>query len=386
VKDAFLSYGRQWIDEDDLAAVRGVLESDFLTQGPWVSRFEESIKEITEAKYCVAVSSATAGLHLAVEALRLGKGAMGVTSPNTFVASANCMVYNNVRPVFSDIDQRTYCLSPALLEERITQETQLLIPVHFAGQAAGMNAIASIGRKRGLHIIEDAAHALGSRYADGRPVGCCSGSDMTVFSFHPVKTVTTGEGGAVTTNDPRLYDRLCLLRSHGIRKPTDASERPEEPWFYEMINVGYNYRMSDIHAALGWSQLKKLPMFARRRRQIVNRYTEAFTPLDWLTVPHEENGLDSCFHLYVLLIDFQRIQKSRGAVMRELKEKGIGTQVHYIPVHTQPFYADNFAQGWGKFPVAEHYYARALSIPLFPRMTDADVERVVDAITALTSR
>jgi UDP-4-amino-4,6-dideoxy-N-acetyl-beta-L-altrosamine transaminase len=384
VKRPFLSYGRQWIDKKDIAAVQSVMESDFLTQGPWVSRFEESIKDITGAKYCVAVSNATAGLHSAVAALEIERNAEGITSPNTFVASANCMTYNGLKAVFSDIDERTYCMSSELLEGRISRETRLLIPVHFAGQAAGMDQISGIGRKHGLSIIEDAAHAIGSKYKDGRSVGCCAGSDMTVFSFHPVKTITTGEGGAVTTNDSHLYEKLCLLRNHGIRKHDGI--RPDEPWYYEMVDAGFNYRMTDIQAALGWSQLKKLPLFMRRRKEIVKQYNNAFAELNWLKPPYEEAGLDSCFHLYVLLIDFPKIGKTRGAAMQELKERGIGTQVHYIPVQTQPFYAKKYGYSSSDCPIAERYYAQALSIPLYPRMSDSDVERVVDAVRALGPR
>jgi UDP-4-amino-4,6-dideoxy-N-acetyl-beta-L-altrosamine transaminase len=378
-----LSYGRQWIDEEDLAAVREVLTSDYLTQGPSVVRFEEALREITGAKYCLAVCNATAALHIAVAALQTGDEAQGITSPITFVASANCMTNNGVRPVFSDIDACTYCMSPAALEESVSDRTRLIIPVHFAGQAASMPQISAIARKKGIYVIEDAAHALGSKYADGRMVGCCNYSDMTIFSFHPVKTITTGEGGAITTNNPQLFEKLRLLRNHGIQKPQGQSGKSKEPWFYEMIAPGFNFRMSDIHAALGCSQLKKLSKFVRRRKQIVAAYNKAFAGIDWLTLPKEEEGLDSCFHLYVLLLDFPKIGKTRSEVMRELDEKGIGTQVHYIPVNTQPFYRKAYGYGWGDCPVAEQYYAHALSIPLFPRMSDTDVDRVVDAIRAL---
>ena len=373
----FLSYGKQWLDEDDKRAVLEVLESDFLTQGPSVAEFEKAICNYTGAKFCVAVANGTAALHLAVAALDIEKGSEGITSPITFVASANCLVYNNLKPIFADIDEKTYNIDPAEIEKKITNKTKVIIPVHFAGQPADMGEIAKIAKEHHLFVIEDAAHAIGSKYKDGSKVGSCKYSDLTIFSFHPVKTITTGEGGVITTNDEKLYQKLLLLRSHGITKnPSELSQNPG-PWYYEMQTLGYNYRLSDIQAALGISQIEKLDKFSRRRREIVNKYNKAFAEFKNVVIPFEADGLDSTFHLYVLKIDFEKIGKSREIVMNELKQRNIGTQVHYIPVHLQPYYQKHFGYKEDDFAKAEAYYKKCLSLPLFPKMTDEDINFVI---------
>ncbi len=379
----FIPYGRQWIDDDDIAAVKKVLTSDFLTQGPEVVEFEQKICSFTEAKHCIAVSNGTAALHLAVAALQIEAGYEGITSPITFAASANCMCYNSLQPKFCDIDAKTYTMDPSKLENSVTDKTKLIVPVHFAGQPADMRAIQKIADAQHINIIEDAAHAIGSVYQDGSPVGNCKYSDMTIFSFHPVKTITTGEGGAITTNNEELYSRLLQLRSHGITKDPGKMLRNEGPWYYEMQELGYNYRLSDIHAALGSSQLDKLTDFKKRRRQIVEHYNSAFNDVEWITTPFEAKGVDSCFHLYTILIDFTRLQKSRTEVMDELRRKNIGTQVHYIPVHLQPFYKTHFSTAAGQFQVAEEYYKKTLSLPLYPKMSEADVLHVIEAVKGL---
>lgn len=376
----FLPYGRQFIDEDDIAAVVETLRADYLAQGPQVEKMERAICDITGARYCVVVSNATAGLHISVSALDLKPDCEGITSPITFVASSNCLVYNGLVPCFADIDAKTYCIDPKEIERRIGPRTRVLVPVDFAGQAADMKSIKSIAEKNGLRIIEDAAHAIGSNYPDGSPVGSCKYSDMTVFSFHPVKTITTGEGGAVTTNDKSLYDRLLLLRSHGIEKDPDNIPDYPGPWYYEMNELGFNYRMTDIQAALGNSQLKKLGLFKKRRREILTRYNEAFSNLPNVTIPWETPGADSCFHLYILLIEFEKMGRSRKDVMGELTAAGVGTQVHYIPVPYQPYYKTKYFTKRGDFPVSDYYYDRALSMPLFPRMDDDDVEKVITVV------
>ena len=378
-----LSYGRQLIDEDDIRAVVAALKSDFLTQGPAVAAFEQDICAQTGAKYCVAVANATAGLHIAVATLGLEPGTEGITSPNTFLASANCLAYNGLVPCFADIDPKTYNISPEKIRERITSKTRVLIPVDFAGQASRMAEIKAIAEEKGLFVIEDAAHAIGSQYADGSYVGSCRYSDMTVFSFHPVKTITTGEGGAITTNDEKLYRALLALRSHGMTKNPDELTRRPGRWYYEMQSLGFNYRLTDLQAALGSSQLKKLALFKERRRRIVDAYNGAFAALPWFTRPYEEPGLSSCFHLYAALLDFGRLGKTRDEVMGELQSAGIGTQVHYIPVHLQPFYRERYGYREGDYPEAERYYERALSLPLFPAMTDEDVRHVIDAVVKL---
>jgi len=380
----FIPYGRQWIDEADIAAVNAVLTSDYLTQGPAIEEFENEIKKITGAKYCVAVSNATIGLHIAVAALELKSGAEGITTPITFVASANCLASNNLIPVFADIDSKTYNISPAEIEKKITQKTKVLIPVDFAGQAVDIEAIKTIADKHNLYIIEDAAHAIGSFYGDGMPVGCCHKADITVFSFHPVKTITSGEGGAITTNDEQIYRKLLKLRTIGITKNADELSQNPGTWYYEMQSLGTNARLTDIQAALGKSQLSKLQLFKERRREIVKKYNEAFEKIPYLTIPYEEHKNSSCFHLYVLQIDFEKISKPRQNVMQELKEKGIGTQVHYIPVNSQPYYTKNFGiYNPEHFSIANTYYQKALSLPLYPKMADSDVDRVICAIKEL---
>lgn len=391
---AFLNYGKQWINDDDIYAVVETLKSDFLTQGPKVKEFEDAICEYTGAKYCVAVANGTAALHIAVASLEIEKGKEGITSPNTFMATSNSMIYNGLKPVFADIDKKTYCIDPEKIKGNITENTRLIIPVHFAGQPCDMQQIYQIATShepramsQQLFIIEDAAHAIGSRYKDGSKVGNCKYSDITIFSFHPVKTITTGEGGAITTNNKELYERLLLLRNHGITKDNSKlsikHSTLNEPWYHEMQILGFNYRITDIQASLGISQLKKLDKFVTRRREIVSKYNNAFKDIDWLTIPYEKPDVYSAFHLYVLQIDFDKIGKSRKQVMEELRLKNIGTQVHYIPVHTQPYYQINYGYKWGDYPIAEDYYEKALSIPLYPKMTDNDVEYVIENILEL---
>lgn len=378
-----IPYGSQWIDESDIVAVCEVLRHGNLTQGPVGPAFEQALADYVGAKYCVTFSNATAGLHCAVRALDLPEGSEGVTTPNTFVASANCMAYCGMTPVFADIDPRTYNVTAETIAQRVTPDTRVLIPVHFAGQACDMEHIGALAKKHDLRVIEDAAHAIGSTYADGRKVGCCAYSDLTVFSFHPVKTLTCGEGGAVTTNDPELYRRLLLFRSHGITKDSALLTRTSPgPWYYEMLELGFNYRMTELQAALGLSQLRRLEAFKRRRREIVATYNAAFADLPMLKTPYEMPGLSSCFHLYLVRIDFQGIGKSRTAVMSELATKGVGSQVLYIPVYTQPWYERIYGVRRGLCPEAEAYYDEALALPLYPRMSDGDVRTVIEAVKA----
>lgn len=381
----FIGYGRQWIDRDDLRAVAEVLKSDFLTQGPKVEEFEKAICRYTGAKYAVAVSNGTTALHLAVLALQIKQGSEGITSPNTFVASSNALVYGSLKPVFADIDEQTYNINPEEIKKKVTAKTKLIIPVHFAGQSADMKEISKISKAKKIFVIEDASHSIGSRYEDGSRVGSCKYSDLTTFSFHPVKTITAGEGGAIMTNDKKLYERLLLLRTHGITKdPKQLSQNPG-PWYYEMKLLGFNYRLTDIQCALGLSQLKKLNKFIKRRRTIVDCYNKAFSKLENITTPHEKDGLKSCFHLYVVKIDFSKIKLTRTELVNKLKQAGIGTQVHYIPVHLQPYYRKAFGYKKGDYPIAERYYQQCLSLPLYPKMTDRDVLRVVSCVTRCLS-
>jgi UDP-4-amino-4,6-dideoxy-N-acetyl-beta-L-altrosamine transaminase len=383
----FIKYAGQTIDEDDIQAVVEVLKSDYLSQGPKIEEFEKKLADFTGARFCLAVASGSAALHLAVKALDLPGGAGGITSPITFVASLNALIHNRIKPDFADIDGRTYCLSPLALEERIGENSKVVIPVHFAGQPVEMPAIFDSAQRNGMFVIEDAAHALGSRFSDGTPVGSCRYCHMTTFSFQPLKTITTGEGGAITTNDPGIYERLLQYRNHGIVKNRAQfkARKPEEqgPWYHEIQSLGFNFRMTDFQAALGISQLNKISRFIARRREIVQRYNMAFSDLEWMAVPLERPEVFSAFHLYVVKMDFKRIRKSRTQVMEELKANGIGTQVHYIPLHLQPYYKNNYAFQEGDFPIAEAYYRGCLSLPLHVGLSDEDVERVIEGVRGL---
>ena len=376
----FISYGKQWIGQDDINSVVKVLKSDYLTCGPKVAEFEKEICKYTGAKYCVAVSNGTTALHLAVAVLEIKEKSEGITTPITFVASANCLVYNNLIPVFADINEKTYNIDPEEIKKRITKKTKVIVAVDFAGQPADMKEISNIAKLNNLYVVEDAAHAIGSKYADGTKVGSCKYSDLTTFSFHPVKTITTGEGGAITTNNKKLYQKLLLLRSHGITKNSEELSQNPGPWYYEMQDLGFNFRLTDIQAALGVSQLKKLDKFVSRRKTIVEKYNLAFEKISSCITPFEIVKKNAAFHLYVLQIDFERIRKSRKKIMEELKKNNIGTQVHYIPVHLQPYYRKEFGYKKGDYPIAENYYEKALSIPLFPKMTDSEIVKVIGEI------
>ncbi len=378
-----ISYGRQYLDSADMNQVMETLNSDFLTQGPKVAEFEKALCEYTGAQYCLAVSNGTAALHLAVLALEIEEGSEGITSPNTFVASSNAMVYCGLSPKFADINPISYNISPEEILKTLSQKTKLLIPVHFAGRSCDMESISNIAKENKLHVIEDAAHAIGSCYPSGERVGSCAYSDLTTFSFHPVKTITTGEGGAITTNSKELYEKLLLLRSHGITKDKNLLLSNHGPWYYEMQTLGFNYRLSDLQAALGVSQLNKLDSFKEKRLQIIERYDQAFKEFEWLQIPYNVHNDLTCYHLYVIQIQFEKINLTRTEVMQKFFEAGVGTQVHYIPVHIQPFYKENFGTSEGDFPHAENYYTKCLSLPLFPAMTEDEIERVITAVHSL---
>ena len=378
-----IPYGKQSIDDSDINSVVEVLKSDFLTQGPKVKEFEDAICAYTGADYCVAVANGTAALHLAVAALNLEKGSEGITSPITFVASANAIVYSGLIPVFADIDKDTANIDPSCIKKAITKKTSLIIPVHFAGLPVNMKLVSEIAQSAEISVIEDAAHAIGSEYEDGSKVGNCKYSDMTTFSFHPVKTITSGEGGAITTNNEELYKRLLKLRTHGITKE-NMSENPG-PWYYEMQELGFNYRLTDIHAALGISQLKKLDRFALRRREIVKAYNIAFSDVEEL-MPLNTRVDGVAYHLYVLLIDFDKIGCSRTELMALLEEKGIKTQVHYIPVCNQPYYQKNYKIEQEQYVESQEFYNKSLSLPLYPTMTDDDVAVVIKTLLEFIKR
>ena len=384
-----IPYGRQDITQEDIDSVVEVLQSDFLTQGPQVPAFETAISEYCGVEYTLAVNSGTSALHIACLALGIGPGDEVWTSPITFVASANCARYCGASVDFVDIDPRTYNMSVEALAEKLQQRKSaggtlpsLVIPVHLCGQSCDMAAIRALGDEYGFRIVEDASHALGGRYQDG-PIGDCRYSDMAVFSFHPVKIITTAEGGAVTTNSAELAEKLALFRSHGVTRDEPLMTRPSHgPWYYEQIELGYNYRMTDLQAALGSSQMKRLDPSVARRHEIAERYDAKLADLP-LQVPFREAFGYSAFHLYVVLLEKARAAERR-AVFESLRAQGIGVNVHYIPVHLQPFHRESGREA-GAFPCAEDYYARAISIPMYASLTDQQQDEVVAALGSALS-
>ena len=369
----YIPYGRQSIDEEDIQAVVEVLRSDYLTTGPKVAEFEKKIAEYTGAKYAVAVSNGTAALHVACLAAGIKEGDEVITTPITFAASANCALYCGAKPVFADIDPKTYNISAEEIEKKITPKTKAIIPVHYTGQPCDMNRIHAIAKKHGLLVIEDGAHALGAVY-HGKKVGFL-GSDMTCFSFHPVKPITTGEGGMVMTDDEALYKKLLLYRSHGITREESMLKEQQGAWYYEQQCLGYNYRITDIGCALGLSQLKKLDSFLKRRKEIAARYTEAFDGLDGIQVPEQMDGCESGWHLYMI----QVLKKDRKEVFDRLRDAGIGVNVHYIPVYQFPYYREH---GYREAccEQAEKFYERAISLPVFPGLTEEQQEYVIQKV------
>jgi perosamine synthetase len=393
----FLPYGRQSISEDDIASVSEVLRSDFLTCGPKVEEFERQFAAVVGARHAVAVNNATAALHLAMRVTNMGIGDRVITSPNTFLASANAAAYVGATPDFSDIDPVSYNLDPACLKESWRSDTKAVVAVDYGGQPCDMPAVAEVAREHGAIIIEDACHGVGGGFLhEGRSwkLGGHPWADITTFSFHPVKTMTTGEGGALVTENDEYADRARRLRNHGMERDparfvsSDSCSLTSEkgPWYYEMSDLGYNYRITDLQCALGLSQLNRLDQFVTRRRQIVSYYNAAFSGISWLTTPglrDTRNREEIAWHLYTLQVDFEAIGKTRTQTMLELREKRVGTQVLYIPVHLQPFYRQSYGYALGKCPHAEAFYAKALTLPLYPAMTDADAEHVIAAVRGL---
>ncbi|UQA58063.1 UDP-4-amino-4,6-dideoxy-N-acetyl-beta-L-altrosamine transaminase [Polyangium aurulentum] len=376
---SFLPYGRHSIDEEDVAAVVAVLRGGMLTQGPEIDAFEADVARAVGARFAVAFSNGTAALHAACAALGLGPEDEVITTPFTFSASANCVRYVGAKPVFVDVEPVAGTIDPELVARAIGPRTRAIIPVHFAGQPARMNDLSALAQQHGLAIIEDAAHALGATYR-GEPIGDGKRAAMAMFSFHPVKHVTTGEGGAITTNDEALRDKLRLFRTHGITRDPRLLTRPSPgPWYQEQIMLGYNYRLTGLQAALGQSQLKKLGRFVSRRRELAAKYDAMFEGVKGIRPLGRLEGTEHAFHIYVARIDFEGLGRSRAAVMEALKARGIGTQVHYVPVHLHPDYAF-LGLGEGAFPVTERIYTESLTLPLFPAMNDGDVDRVVGAL------
>jgi UDP-4-amino-4,6-dideoxy-N-acetyl-beta-L-altrosamine transaminase len=380
----FIPYGRQSISEADIQAVVDVLRSDWLTQGPAIECFEKIVADYCGVKHAVAVNSATSALHIACLSAGLGLGDILWTSPNTFVASANCALYCGASVDFVDIDPRTYNISTSELEKKLIRARALgclpkvLIPVHFSGQSCDMERIAQLGQEYGFTIIEDASHAIGGKYK-GELVGNCHYSDMTVFSFHPVKIVTTGEGGMVLTNEFKLAQKLKLLRSHGVTRDFALmQENCDDPWYYEQVELGYNYRMTDIQAALGVSQMTRIDEFIDTRHRLARRYDSLLGKLP-LILPRQSLEAHTAFHLYVVKIDSTQTNISRRYVFDQLRAANIGVNVHYIPVHTQPYYK-NLGFTVGMFPEAERYYSEAISLPIFAGMTETQQNQVIEAV------
>jgi len=373
-----LPYGKHDINQADIDSVVNVLQSDFLTQGPQVPLFEEAVSNYCGSQHGVAVNSATSALHIACLALSLGKGDYFWTSPNSFVASANCGLYCGAKVDFVDIDEKTYNMSVVELEKKLIQAKKdnklpkIVIPVHFAGQSCDMKKIYSLGKEYGFSIIEDASHAIGGKYLD-KPVGGCQYSDITVFSFHPVKIITTAEGGLATTNSRELSEKMQMLRSHGItRNPSLMNKESEGEWYYQQIDLGFNYRMTELQAALGISQIQRLDDFVIRRNALGERYDKLLDGMA-LVKPSQFEDSSSAMHLYPIKVD------NRGEIFKKLREGGVGVSVHYIPIHMQPYYKSLGFKS-ADFPVSEDYYNRAVSIPLFAKMTENQQDKVIKCL------
>lgn len=378
MKSDFMPYGRQYIDNKDIDEIVKILKSDWLTQGPKIEEFEKKIAKYCNAKYAVAVSSGTAALHAAYFAANIGSGDEVIISSLNFAAASNIIAILGGKPVFVDIQKDTLNMEFKNLERKITKKTKAIIPVDFAGHPCDLDEIMRIAKKHNLLVIEDAAHSLGSEYK-GRRVGGIA--DMTVFSFHPVKLITTGEGGMVLTNNKKFYEKLKTFRHHGIvKKPNKGG------WCYEIKEPGLNMRITDFQCALGLSQFNKMEEFIKRRREIISKYNEAFKSIDEIIIPTEKEYIKSSYHIYVIKLNLKNVETKRKKIFKELQKRHIGVQVHYIPLHLQPFYKKSFGYKKGDFPVAEDYYKRAITIPLFSTMTDIQVRRVIKNIKEIISK
>jgi len=388
----FLPYSRQSIDKKDIYEVTKTLKKDFITQGPKIYEFEKNFAKYVKAKYAVACATGTAALHIACQSLKLGKGRNLLTSPITFVASANCAQFLGADTHFADIDLDNYCISPSSLEKILkNKKIDIVVVVHMSGHPADLEGINNLKKKYDFKIIEDACHALGSSYKN-KKIGSCFYSDISTFSFHPVKPITTGEGGMVTTNSEKIYKSLLKFRTHGIHKNKDDFFNKDmaydkignvNQWYYEMSDLGHNHRITDFQSALGNSQLKKIDKFIQARRKIAKIYNNGFSKNKFIKVPKVNPNISHAYHLYTLLIDFKRINKSRNEIMKKLRDMNIGTQVLYIPVHLQPYYLKKYGFKIGDFPNAENYYESCLSIPIFPNIQKREIDYVIDRINNL---
>lgn len=376
VRNTMLPYGQQWLDEEDISAVVAVLRGDFITQGPAIQEFEAKVANYVGAKYAVAFANGTAALHGACFAAGIGQGDEVITTPITFLASSNCILYQGGTPVFADIDMDTYNLDPNQVEMLITKKTKAIIAVDFSGQPVEIDRLNMIAKDHGLVLIEDAAHSLGASYQEVK-VG--SWADMTMFSFHPVKHVTTGEGGVIVTNNENYYHQLQLFRNHGLTRNPNEMLNNEGPWYYEMHSLGYNYRMTDLQAALGASQMNKLDSFVKRRREIAEQYNKELAGIEGLVLPFQHKDSNSSWHIYVTRWIPEVLNGTRKEFFEALRKLNIGVNVHYIPVYLQPYY-QKLGYESGLCPNAESYYKTAITLPLYPRMTDQDVQDVIRAV------
>lgn len=374
LKNNFIPYGHQYIDEEDIKAVVEVLRSDWITQGPKIDEFEVKVADYCGAKYAVAMSSGTTALHAACAVAGISEGDEAITTPITFAATANAIAYCQGKPVFADIKEDTLNIDPEEIKKKLSPRTKALLPVDFAGFPADLDEIKALAKERGLIVIEDACHALGAEYKRRR-LGAIS--DMTIFSFHPVKHITTGEGGMVLTDEEKYFQKLKAFRHHGITRPGNSSEGP---WYYEIRDLGHNFRITDFQCALGLSQLSKLDNFIKRRREIAAQYNEAFSSLKQIITPVEGNDIKAVYHIYIIQLRMERLKKGRKEIFQALLKNNIGVNVHYIPVHLNPYYQRKYGYRKGDFPKAERYYERALTLPLFPKMSPEDVDFVIRTV------
>jgi UDP-4-amino-4,6-dideoxy-N-acetyl-beta-L-altrosamine transaminase len=381
IRNTYLSYGKQTIDDSDIQAVVDVLKGDYLTTGPFVKEFEDKVANYVGANYAVAVSNGTAALHMACFAAGIKEGDEVIVSPMTFAASANAVLYCGGTPVFTDINPETYNIDPDKIKEKITDKTKAIIPVDFSGQSVDMDRIKGIADEYGLIIIEDAAHALGSEYK-GRKVG--SQADMVEFSFHPVKPITTAEGGIVTTNSEELYKKMMIFRTHGITRDQDTMNETHGPWYYEQHVLGYNYRLTDVQCALGTSQMNKINYFITRRREIVKLYNDSFKYLKEIVTPYEAEFSNSGWHIYVIKVKPELLTVTRKEIFEALQAENIGVNVHYLPVYLHPYYK-SLGYAKGLCPNAEELYENMITLPLFPGMSNEDANDVVDAVSKVVN-